>query len=411
MTEENGEAQRTALRNYQTDHLIVLVGTNPLPNYVAAMLLLEPGGKLHLIHTNATAKTADLLRAALPHTNVTLFGTDESDPQAIRQTIEKVLSKAGQATVGLHYTGGTKAMSVHAHAAVTSARDDAVCSYLDARSMRMVIDGDALGKPQVFRRIDLAVPVTVSALAKMHGQTPRRDPVAAPRALSFAQLILETALSKHAKGWFCWVHDCLRIKRSEILRQVPLPVEQFPQLCAAFERLRPDIKTAGQYLPAWLRVIDQRDNADGMEAVAKFVEGEWFEEIVLQHLLDLREEHSLTDPGMTFEIKHPIPPFKPHFEFDVAATRGHQLFAISCTTSEKAELCKHKMFEAYVRARQLGGDEARVALICRYANPSLLEESLDRDFGTAGSKTLRVFGYEHWPNLKEAISDWINETR
>src|SRR5262249_53537143 len=57
-----------------------------------------------------------------------------------------------------------------------------------------------------------------------------------------------------------------------------------------------------------------------------------------------------------------------NFEFDMAAVRGHQLFALTC--SNRAEdkgsysALKHKLFEALLRARQIGGDEARVALVC-----------------------------------------------
>ncbi len=58
-----------------------------------------------------------------------------------------------------------------------------------------------------------------------------------------------------------------------------------------------------------------------------------------------------------------------HFQFDVAAMRGYQLFAFSCTTEDgkrkgKRGLLKQKLFESYVRARQMGGDEACAALVC-----------------------------------------------
>jgi hypothetical protein len=54
------------------------------------------------------------------------------------------------------------------------------------------------------------------------------------------------------------------------------------------------------------------------------------------------------------------------FEFDVAFLRGYQLFGISCSMTSKHSLCKEKLFEAYLRAKQLGGDEARVALVSCY---------------------------------------------
>jgi hypothetical protein len=34
--------------SYKSDHLFLLVGTNPLPNFVAATLMLKPQGQLYL---------------------------------------------------------------------------------------------------------------------------------------------------------------------------------------------------------------------------------------------------------------------------------------------------------------------------------------------------------------------------
>jgi len=52
------------------------------------------------------------------------------------------------------------------------------------------------------------------------------------------------------------------------------------------------------------------------------------------------------------------------FEIDVAVVRGHRLYVISCTTDNKIGMCKSKLFEVALRARQLGGDLARSALVC-----------------------------------------------
>ncbi|HQH72963.1 MAG TPA: DUF1887 family CARF protein, partial [bacterium] len=51
------------------------------------------------------------------------------------------------------------------------------------------------------------------------------------------------------------------------------------------------------------------------------------------------------------------------FEIDVALVRGHRLYVISCTTDTTLGLCKSKLFEVAMRARQLGGDLARFALV------------------------------------------------
>jgi hypothetical protein len=119
------------------------------------------------------------------------------------------------------------------------------------------------------------------------------------------------------------------------------------------------------------------------------------------------------------------------FQFDVVAIRGYQLFAFSCTTESASQekdtgvrgvfksrlesetggrgLLKHKLFEAYVRAQQMGGDEARVALVCciAKAEAARLEAEMRRDLRLKGH--IRVFGREHLVNLTKNIEDWVRE--
>jgi hypothetical protein len=52
------------------------------------------------------------------------------------------------------------------------------------------------------------------------------------------------------------------------------------------------------------------------------------------------------------------------FEIDVALIRRQRLYVLSCTTDSKKARCKSKLFEVAMRARQMGGDLARSALVC-----------------------------------------------
>jgi hypothetical protein len=70
----------------KTQHLFLLIGANPLPNYVAAMLLAQDGGTVYLLHTHGlegTAPFAENLRFAIrrdrPHVQVVLHEVDDSD--------------------------------------------------------------------------------------------------------------------------------------------------------------------------------------------------------------------------------------------------------------------------------------------------------------------------------------------
>lgn len=118
------------------------------------------------------------------------------------------------------------------------------------------------------------------------------------------------------------------------------------------------------------------------------------------------------------------------FQFDVVAIRGYQLFAFSCTTesgdhendterrgifNSRLEsgpgrvLLKQKLFEAYVRARQMGGDEACVALVCamEQGEADKLQEEMRRDISPEGR--IRVFGRGCLAKLTGYIADWIRQ--
>jgi hypothetical protein len=57
-------------------------------------------------------------------------------------------------------------------------------------------------------------------------------------------------------------------------------------------------------------------------------------------------------------------PSRVEFEIDVALVRGYRLYVVSCTTDSSKALCKSKLFEVSMRARQMGGDLARSAVVC-----------------------------------------------
>lgn len=107
---------------------------------------------------------------------------------------------------------------------------------------------------------------------------------------------------------------------------------------------------------------------------------------------------------------------KTKFQFDVAFTRGHQLFAISCTTITDRSNCKQKLFEAYIRAQQLGGSEARIALVCcaspkdvsdlRTQISNVLKPKPD---AVAQDTKITVFGRKDLPNLANKLAEWVKD--
>ncbi|NJL63414.1 MAG: DUF1887 family protein [Methylacidiphilales bacterium] len=139
-----------------------------------------------------------------------------------------------------------------------------------------------------------------------------------------------------------------------------------------------------------------------VESFCKWLDGLWLEHYVLEQVQNIASSCFIGDYGLNFEI--PLIGTKDGFEFDVAFTRGYQLFALSCTTTSDRKLCKSKLFEAYLRARRMGGDEARVALICCSNEPDTLKAEIA---DSTNDDKIQVFGREHLTNLSQEIADWI----
>ncbi|MFZ2489686.1 MAG: hypothetical protein WAZ19_16385, partial [Anaerolineae bacterium] len=136
-----------SMDKYKVDNLIILVGDSTFPCLLAAKSLLKEGGKVVLVHTQATEASAKRLRKVLAGNNVDLvYCLGEFDAHEINKSLNRTLSKLTdpKKKIGLHYTGGTKAMAVHAYRTVQEweRRNDrkVVYSYLNSRTLEMVFD-------------------------------------------------------------------------------------------------------------------------------------------------------------------------------------------------------------------------------------------------------------------------------
>jgi hypothetical protein len=129
----------------------------------------------------------------------------------------------------------------------------------------------------------------------------------------------------------------------------------------------------------------------------KFIGGEWLEMWVADRI---REIGLSPTPEITVSFDASRGKQDTQFEVDIAIVRGHRSYFVSCTTDTTKPICKSKLFEIAVRARQLGGDLARPALVC-LANDKVLTQlrnevddrsNLDADIRVPGVADVRVFG-------------------
>lgn len=437
--------------DYKVNHLFLLVGENPLPNYVAAMKLLETGGTVHLVYTTKTKKRADILEQELKKLNIAVkpveLGEAAADGQKIRQKIKEKIKPKGKpllkGRIGLNYTGGTKAMAVHAYQTLIELElSDPVFSYLDSIKLQMCIDDNEKTIPIPAA---LAISPKLETILKLHNLSwqANNPPISKPQlptaAVEFAKQFMKSppqgqesqisgmwrkwcdAAFKNAKepsGYWKQESDLsglspLKLSIYNGTVQVPDEIKQiFREVMQCASETELDIKLALNQS----KLIDKEHAGfTELRQVYQWLDGGWLEDYVLWQVKKISQKYSLNESKMSLHIKDPDKPWRPtdQFEFDVAFLRGYQLFAISCTTSAEHKLCKQKLFEAHLRAKQLGGDEARIALVCCYDYPTdQLKQELSLIIGRDGDKydpKIEVFGRSDLePNqFAKKLDQWI----
>jgi Card1-like endonuclease family protein len=404
------------MNQYQTNHLLLLVGSNPLPNAVAGILLTTPESAISLLHSPRSFDVAQRLQNWLKmkgRREPRLREIDESDPASIFSGVRTELQSVGVSQIGLNYTGGTKAMSVHSYRAIEKYAQqkrsqgkefDTTFSYLNPRKLELVIDPADPQSGESPRRLpaELEPKLTLTDLLDLHAWSLKHDPNSDPILPESAGTLAKAcAQNESFDEWRTWIHDKVRTQcrddkgrwygKSKLPESLDPPSN--PAVISALQRELPFSETA--------LVLKQSIFDNDAKHFCEWLDGKWLEHHVLDELRLISPQlnlHQLAQNVETHEVQ---------FDVDVVALRGYQLFAISCSTDAGKGLLKSKLFEAYIRARQLGGDEARTALVCCSSKPEEIEQEMRRDVDPEGR--IRVFGQSHLPDIRTHLINWIRE--
>ncbi len=379
---------------YRSENLVLLVGTNPLPNYVAYHLLSMPSSPtshIFFVCTKTTDTIADNLINVLKigHDKWTKIQVNESNGKDIYSKISDKLK--GKQKIGLNYTGGTKTMAVHAYRAVEAVDPDSVFSYLDARRLELVIDKkDCLTKRVP---INTSVKPKIKELFQLHGYSVNSNGhIFMPEMCKILGNNLYEDFSK-------WCKENLRANSPKMLnkpklRNVILPVNPpFEDLVIFWD----GCSTLGELANKWNKKVDD---------LAKWLEGKWLEDYTLLSFQQVSDECDIHDSILGAQFNNN------KFELDVAVLKGYELFVASCTTADKKGLVKQKLFEAYVRGQQLGGDEAKIGVVCfasetsSDASPEIILKEIEEEWYLENK--FRVFGAEQIPELSLRLKEWLN---
>lgn len=322
--------------NRRPDRLALLVGSNPLPNYLAAVILAPR--EVVLVYSPETTYPRDRLRAALEQRGVTVKDVcigDATDARTIRDV-------CGHLDVDhLHYSGGTKPMAAHARKACKL--DESRASYLDERKgLLRFDDGYDIRLDQ--QELDL----TLDLLLKLHGiervVTAKSDRADAPTDTDLSSVALSALRDPD-------LADRLREK----LRPADKPRRITEAKKSPWTPDQDGLSLSASVVPG-----EDWTNAQ-YETWDKFLTGGWLEHWTAG-LIRTCLEGSTAAVEVDVRCKR-ARPSPAEFQIDVAVIRGHRLHVVSCTTDRKKALCKSKLFEVAMRARQMGGDLARSALV------------------------------------------------
>lgn len=383
----------TEFHQYQSQHLFLLIGSNPLPNYVTAKMLLKQDGHLYLVHTTGTQTIAERLKNELGRNNenTTCFCVDDSDGYNIATEIRK--KAQGKVDVGLNYTGGTKAMAVYAYEAVRTLDNRAICSYLDPRQLGFVFVDTEQGT-KFYSAYRPASSLKLENLLALHGLSLESPINTKPHWLGLVQ-----GIQANYEVWRQWTNTFRkgdRLLPNGELAKLPLPDTALASLSIYWA----GCATLKDLLQKWKPDVNPKGKVDDL---AKWLEGEWLEIYTLHCIQNLQDKHK----QIIIDCGSDVNPKERDFQFDVALMKGYQLYAISCTTDQTRSRCKQKLFELLIRARQMGGDEARTALICgaSSADSAAIQHEVETEWDA--EDRVRVFSIEAWGSLEAHLKDWL----
>ncbi len=369
------------------EKLVLLVGSNPLPNYLTACALRPK--QVALVHSGQTKAAAErlvaALKKALPEAS---FGytplSSATDADKVRQHLTSQLG----ADWHLNYTGGTKVMA--AQARLVFAGGNEAASYLDEGGKGVpprlrFDDGTEKELADFGAAIDLETLLRLHAIELKNG---RSDSPNGPIPDDIDR-ILEAVLHEPelAKRLYC---EGKRMKdgRLEELRERPFRPADFGLTLSA-------------------SAVPERHTKPEVKAWGEFVGGIWLEPWTGARVRELT--------GLDPVVNCVASRAGAEFEVDVALVRGCRSYFISCTTDARKYLCKSKLLEIAVRSRQLGGDLARAALVCLADDPTTAALAAEIRDVWGATNTTKVFGLSDiraWagrngpPNLA-SLREWL----
>ena len=352
--------------------LIFTVGTNPLPVWVAwyhLKDLLEPV-TVRLVHTARTQNERDRLQhhcGGVPDGQT--YQTSAGNPGTVRTDISNNLVPdliaANPIQVHVHYTGGTKVMSVETVAAIEeflSPNIEMQTSYLDPRANAgpIIVDWDGNTLSTDTR---VGVNADLGRIADLNG--------------------FELGPFQHTY-WNREVGQNVTVDRPGTSNLTEEQMEAGDRALAA-------------YIPENQSYLLQYGAYAALKAA-------------LERICRARCDYQLFHNVYVRRSDNANNPRTRPFELDVVVVLGYQIVVVSCTVSGEAAVVKEKGMEAILRSKQLGGDEARAIVLCSVGqnNQPYIEAELQDETGSS-DLPLQIWGRDKWCQLSYEFERYLRD--
>lgn len=412
--------------SYKFGDLMLLVGTNPLPNYVVSKYFLQRNDNLKRIWLVYSEEHKEIYQASTKELAQNIKKVIQTEFNNREINFEMIaLRDVGSASqidknltvrfkdenvyknhIHLNYTGGTKTMAVHAYQFLKKEFKDSKpsFSYLDGRKHKIIWDDDENDNSDLREEMFLSL----DNLIALHGYKTTGKEYLLPgfeRTLeSFNKLIIENHLPEYIDWKKATIRGCYYDEKGSLIRKVngflkhndlisdgEIVPDKIKECKQKFKKKTPPyIKELLLTLPKDKSLLDEESELwipnnsfnnkttntmykDRLEFTLKFLDGKWLEQYVYKVILagiqkDDLLNTKLNEGRVTIEENLELKRTNKQdsgkkFELDIIVVNGYQVCGISITTEEREGLCKLKGFEIIHRTQQMGGDEALSILI------------------------------------------------
>lgn len=341
---------------------ICLVGSNPLPNYIVAEFLMKYKDQYKgfivkpdtyfFVHTGqeGTKDYAKRIKRKLSLSNVCeeVCLSNPRNAKEIQDSFEKsklnrLIKNDDIKTIHLNYTGGTKPMAVLTYKWLQEhpyRKYELTLSDIDPRNNKLnIIKNDkeesSFSIPEDIDLIDL-IDINIKDLLEMHG-------------MEFKEL------NEKVKGK---IGGYLNLEGLSNEEQWEKKQEFFIECLNAKKNMETDL----------LRKVHSNRGykANAIKKIDEFYDGKWLEYYIYEKIAKILERENLTDKIQLYhsvKVNMKVDGSNREAEIDVIAIKGYKLYYFTVTTKAKIKDCKQKAFEGIFRARQLGGEHAKVVAV------------------------------------------------